>query len=268
VFANVSVGNGVEIANGSTSVTITGINFDNVYQFTDGLDKGGGISLMSLSNMENFPYCSSTVNPTLYNEFSGTPSHGTVIASATVNDLVDIHIENVAGDGISTNGNWKCILAQEDETWWTGYIVSENNGVIAIQKFKEGAGFTLNTALSPENESVTISTNSGSQLNVKLAETDSGLEFDVNGGLKITSQISVIQVTIDSTDWATNEATITTTGVTTTNNIIASPVGVSTSFNGWRNNGVRITAQGTDEVTFTCETTPTDDITVSIMIFN
>lgn len=65
--------------------------------------------------------------------------------------------------------------------------------------------------------------------------------------------------------WSDNTQTVTVTGVTETNTVFVSPAPASAS--DYASAGIICTAQGTDSLTFTCTTVPTNAITVNVVIF-
>lgn len=64
--------------------------------------------------------------------------------------------------------------------------------------------------------------------------------------------------------WSNNTQTVTVTGVTATNTVFVSPAPASAS--DYASAGIVCTAQGTDSLTFTCTTVPTNAITVNVVI--
>ena len=74
-----------------------------------------------------------------------------------------------------------------------------------------------------------------------------------------------VTVTLASVSWSNNTQTVSVTGVTDTNNVVVSPSGRD-STTAWADGEVLCTSQGSNTLTFTCTTTPTADITVSVVI--
>ena len=64
--------------------------------------------------------------------------------------------------------------------------------------------------------------------------------------------------------WSNNTQTVTVTGVTATNTVFVSPAPASAS--DYASAGIICTAQGTDSLTFVCQTTPTNNLTVNVVI--
>lgn len=71
--------------------------------------------------------------------------------------------------------------------------------------------------------------------------------------------------TLVAADWSGNAQTITVLGVTSSNVVFVSPAPASVS--DYTNAGIICTAQGTDSLSFSCVTTPTNDITLNVVIF-
>ena len=75
---------------------------------------------------------------------------------------------------------------------------------------------------------------------------------------------SSITVTLASANWSNKEITVTATGVTASNTVIASPA--PANINDYATNSVYCSAQGSDTLTFSCNTEPTVDIDVNVLI--
>lgn len=89
-------------------------------------------------------------------------------------------------------------------------------------------------------------------------------QLDLQAALNAKSDRSEsVSVTIEVSDWVTNTATIAVTGVTPTSNIIITPD--PDDFIAYSNAQIRATAQGNGTVTFKCETTPSEAITVNVL---
>ena len=67
-------------------------------------------------------------------------------------------------------------------------------------------------------------------------------------------------------DWSSNTQTIMVTGVTASNVVLVSPAPSSAS--DYASAGIICTAQGTDSLTFTCDTVPTNAIDLSVVILS
>ncbi len=76
--------------------------------------------------------------------------------------------------------------------------------------------------------------------------------------------VSSISVTLPAADWSESAQTVTATGVTSSNTVIIGAAPASQAE--YTTCGVVCTAQGTDSLTFTCTSTPTNDLTVTVLI--
>lgn len=77
---------------------------------------------------------------------------------------------------------------------------------------------------------------------------------------------STITVTLASANWSNNEITVTATGVTASNTVIVSPA--PADINDYAINSVYCSAQGSNTLTFSCNTEPTGDIDVNVLIMS
>lgn len=82
----------------------------------------------------------------------------------------------------------------------------------------------------------------------------------------IQAQHASLSVTIATSDWSNNTCTKTATGVTASNTVIVSPA--SASYVAYGEAQVRATAQGTNQITFTCTDVPSSSLTVNVAILN
>ena len=116
--------------------------------------------------------------------------------------------------------------------------------------------------------------------NLKINElTEAQYDAAVQGGVIGANELSVITddssyatITIPSTmptwavaDWSSNTQTVSVQGVTSTNTVFVSPAPASASE--YASCGIVCTAQGTDTLTFACDTVPSNAITVNVVIF-
>lgn len=83
----------------------------------------------------------------------------------------------------------------------------------------------------------------------------------------VSTKQDVVQsttATLSSSGWSNNTITVTVNGITATNNLLVMPAPASTR--DWDNSFVLCTAQATNSLTFTCETTPVVDLVANILI--
>ena len=76
--------------------------------------------------------------------------------------------------------------------------------------------------------------------------------------------ISTISVTLTSAWWSSNSQTVTATWVTASNTVIVSPA--PANITDYTDNKVYCSAQGSNSLTFSCDTEPTADIVVNVVI--
>ena len=92
---------------------------------------------------------------------------------------------------------------------------------------------------------------------------------DSSGNLALSSiqaQHTSLAITIATSDWNNGACTKTATGVTASNTVIISPD--SASFEAYGEAQVRATAQGANQITFACTSTPSSTLTVNVAILN
>lgn len=91
---------------------------------------------------------------------------------------------------------------------------------------------------------------------------------DASGTLalsNIQAQHTSLSITIATSDWSGNTCTKTVSGVTASNTVIVSPA--SASYVAYGEAQVRATAQGANQITFTCTDVPSSAVTVNVAIF-
>ena len=92
---------------------------------------------------------------------------------------------------------------------------------------------------------------------------------DSSGNLSLNSiqaQHTSLSITIATSDWSNNTCTKTATGVTASNTVIVSPA--SASFEAYGEAQVRATAQGANQITFTCTDVPSSAVVANVVILN
>lgn len=97
------------------------------------------------------------------------------------------------------------------------------------------------------------------QVLAKASNSDYAVEWvNQGGGFNVTS------ATLNASDWDNNSQTVSVTGVTATDIIIASPA--PASHDDYVMDNIRCAAQATGELTFTCDFTPSIDVDVNLII--
>lgn len=77
---------------------------------------------------------------------------------------------------------------------------------------------------------------------------------------------STITVTLAAANWSSQSITVSATGVTASNTLIVSPD--PSDFSDYTDAVIYCSAQGTNSLTFVCDTTPSNDIDVNVVILN
>lgn len=97
-------------------------------------------------------------------------------------------------------------------------------------------------------------------------KTVNGNSLVGSGNINITAGISKsnVAVTIPVAAWSSNSATVTVQGVTSSNDVIISPANASRE--DYVDAGIWCSAQATNSLTFTCEETPENAVTVNVLI--
>ena len=94
-----------------------------------------------------------------------------------------------------------------------------------------------------------------------VTKTADGYEWSAPSGWS-----STITVTLASANWSSKEITVSATWVTASNTVIVSPA--PADINDYATNSVYCSAQGSGTLTFSCNTEPTGDIDVNVLILN
>ncbi len=103
----------------------------------------------------------------------------------------------------------------------------------------------------------------GSLANGKTAHDRNGALIT---GAMVVNEIISTSVTIAVADWSSKTATKTVAGVTATNVVVIG--GDPSTRDIFNAAGIYAYSQATDSITFKCDTTPTDDVLVNVMVIN
>lgn len=165
----------------------------------------------------------------------------------------------------------------------TGGIMLVGNGNAEIGPNKGACSILIGSHILPStktaiNANNTTVINNGYNNNITITEDNTfwwGNEnamykiFDSDGTIPkerltnvVTTPSTMPELTVAG--WSNNTQTVTVTGVTATNTVFVSPAPASAS--DYASAGIICTAQGTDSLTFTCTTVPTNAITVNVVI--
>lgn len=142
-------------------------------------------------------------------------------------------------------------------SWITSGKVSTYDGYASTIAWKQDA-LTTQTAYTTKWTSTkvpTISTNTLGQV-TSITETD----------ISFPATHSAISVTLTTAWWSSSTQTVSATWVTASNTVIVSPA--PSSISDYTDNWVYCSAQGSGTLTFTCDSTPSNSITVNVVIMN
>ena len=113
-----------------------------------------------------------------------------------------------------------------------------------------------------------VSGNAGSATKLQTARKIGNASFNGTADISLASMGATsiaYQKVLTTGSWSSNTQSISgLTAVTTTNNIVIAPIFDSAT--NWILYGIRCTAQANGSLTFTCNTTPTVDITIQILV--
>jgi hypothetical protein len=77
---------------------------------------------------------------------------------------------------------------------------------------------------------------------------------------------TIVGATLSAASWSSNSLTVTVSGVTTSNLVTISAPSDRTQFTAYAVAGISCTAQGTNSLTFVCDSTPNIDIRINVKI--
>lgn len=101
------------------------------------------------------------------------------------------------------------------------------------------------------------------------AVTGDKLEASVKSAVEAVAgkaSYATITVTLDKDDWSNSIQTVTATGVTAENAVIATSANDDASFAAWSNSGIHAVVQALNSLTFKCRSVPSTDVDVNILI--
>jgi len=100
---------------------------------------------------------------------------------------------------------------------------------------------------------------------VFLASAAHGISSsDISAWNAKQSALGTLTVTLTVAGWSSDAQTVTATGVTSSNTVIVSPS--PSDMEDYTDAGIVCTAQGTNTLTFECDTTPSSAIDVNVVI--
>ena len=121
--------------------------------------------------------------------------------------------------------------------------------------------------LSNTSGSEAVRTNVIRDKNVTKAKLEQSVQDTLDAVAGKTEHLSKT-ATLTSVGWSDNTQTVTVSGVTATNDIIAVGAADDTSHNAWSNCDIRAISQASNSLTFKCRTVPSSDVTANILILN
>lgn len=90
------------------------------------------------------------------------------------------------------------------------------------------------------------------------------VELDQETATRLTNALPTsLTVTLDADNWSNNSQTVQVINMNSTKSVIVQAT--QASMEAYAEAGIKCTAQATNSLTFTCETTPTDDLDVNIL---
>ena len=151
----------------------------------------------------------------------------------------------------------------------------DNNSKVGVIPLEEGEGGWLDANLQWTNPEIADVDGLSTALSGKQATLVSGTNIKTinstsllgSGDITVQSEIASTTVAISVADWSsTTTCTKSVTGVTASNNVIVTPA--PSSILDWTGSGVYCSAQAENSLTFTCENTPSEAISVNILIIS
>jgi hypothetical protein len=183
-----------------------------------------------------------------------TSSDLITLSSAEQWDIAIVTTENktyvLSQAPYSTASNWKQILSP---TWW---VTSWNGQTWAVTYSAPVSSVNWSTWAVTVSEFTPWGTATTGYVVTKTAD---GYEWAAPTGWH-----STITVTLTSAWWSSNSQTVSATGVTASNTVIVSPA--PSDIADYADCGVYCSAQGSGTLTFVCDTEPSNDIDVNVVI--
>lgn len=193
-----------------------------------------------------------------------TSSDLTTLSSADQWDIAIVSGENktyvLSVAPYSTASNWKQILSP------TGWVTSVNGQTWAVtlsiptdtSDLTNWAGY-----LTSSTWVTSFNWNSWAITYTAPVTSVNNQTWDV---ILTIPSVSTIQVTLTAANWSSKSITVTATWVTASNTVIVSPA--PANINDYATNSIYCSAQGSGTLTFSCNTEPTGDIDVNVLIMS
>lgn len=176
---------------------------------------------------------------------------------------VSSHTESQQGDQVfvyklTSNGTWTVIKreASVKVVAGTGLGGTYSNGTMTL------TGPTNVSELTNDSGFITDYTETDPVFSASAAHGISS--SDISAWNAKQSALGTLTVTLTVAGWSSDAQTVTATGVTSSNTVIISPS--PSNMEEYIDAGIVCTAQGTNALTFECDTTPTSAIDVNVVI--
>ncbi len=158
---------------------------------------------------------------------------------------------------------------------WQNYWVATAKGIYSTVVTAPTATtakitITYSDGTTAENTYTTTGTADNSISNDKLMQNAVDTDNIVDGavtpaktdGIQAQHKTATAVLASGRSSW-----TVSVTGVTPTNSVVVSPAN-NAAYLLWRNNSIRVIAQGDGELTFMSDSNPTADVNVNVLIFD
>lgn len=250
----------------SATVTITGTAEDPVLNF--GIPKGdtgpgGGVDVdTAMSSTSTNPVENRVIYAALQGKVDTESGKG-----LSENDFTDTLLAKLngiaAGAEVNVNADWTA-ASGDAQILNKPTIPTATSDLTNDSDFVEDASY-----VHTDNNFTTAEKN-------KLAGIEAGAEVNVNADWNAASgdaqilnkpallELTTLQVTLTAAGWSNGSQTVTATGVTATNTVWVSSD--TASRENYRDAQVWCSAQGANSLTFICDDTPTNAITVNVVI--
>ena len=228
-------------------------------------DNLGGIKVGYSQNNKNYPVQLDSDNKAYVNvpwaDNNTTYNEATPTASGLMSSADKVKLNSIAENannytlpvtsdgnlggikvGYEQNGKNYPVLLDKDNKAYVNIPWTDNNTTYTLSSF----GITATAAQLNHTSGVT--SNIQTQLNAKQAKH------------------STVTVTLNSANWNNKNQTVTVSGVTASNTVIVGPAPSSVDL--YSNAGIFCTTQAANSLTFSCNITPTSNISINVIILN
>ena len=253
---------------------------------------GGSVDTSKLLNVDTLPIASATVAGKFYlynGSTDATYTHGYIyecVATPVYDSTVEFNPASLSSTTAACSGSdFAAFVARwgsgDIDTIIKGTLTYDESGELLVfvgqddtdttvctfqlyEQDYEDAGFTFTGTLQDGDViafSCTIEESGATYAWVRtnVQPVPTAAEIGATTSSKATP-------TLFSANWSNNTYTLSATGVTADNTIIVSPT--ASSMDDYIAAGIKCTAQTTNQLTFTCDTTPTNNIGISLLIVN